>query len=236
MKKILISFATGRFKKSQEILEKKSYEIGINKVFSFTENDIDKQFIKKNYKILSSPRGSGYWLWKPYLILKTLLESEKNSIIIYCDSGAYPISNLDILSNYADENNFVLFKNHEKINKVWTKYDCFYLMGCLSEKYTNSEQANAAFQIYKNNDISKDFVNEYLKYCENINILTDLPNIHGNNFSEFIDHRHDQSVLTNLIYKNNLKLFRDPSQWGNNFTNASEDSYLQLFNHHRGNL
>ncbi len=234
MKKILISFATGRFKNSQQILEKKSYECGVDKVISYNENDIDKQFIKKNFSILSNARGAGYWLWKPYLILKTLNESELDSIIIYCDSGAYPIINLDIVDEMIDKNNFIFFKNHEKINKYWTKYDCFYLMGCLQEKVVLGEQCNAAFQFYKNNDLSKDLLNEYLRYSENLNIISDIPNIYGKNFDGFMDHRHDQSILSNLINKYSLYMYRDPTQWGNIY--KQKDEYEQIFHHHRGNI
>jgi hypothetical protein len=65
-----------------------------------------------------------------------------------------------------------------------------------------------------------------------------LPNICGQqNSLEFKDHRHDQSILSLLVKKYNIEIFRDPTQWGNSekelFKNSSYD---QLFFHHRGNI
>ena len=45
---------------------------------------------------------------------------------------------------------------------------------------------------------------EWLLYCKNENILTDIDNKHGDNFDCFRDHRHDQSILTNIKVKYNL--------------------------------
>ena len=57
------------------------------------------------------------------------------------------------------------------------------------------------------------------------------------NFMEFKDHRHDQSVLTILSVKYNFELFRDPTQFGNDFKDQFNNSpYDQLFNHHRGKI
>lgn len=63
----VISFATGRFLESQKVLEKKAYEMGADKVINYSQNDLDNNFIKQNYNILKQSKGSGYWLWKPYL-------------------------------------------------------------------------------------------------------------------------------------------------------------------------
>ena len=47
--------------------------------------------------------------------------------------------------------------------------------------------------------------------CEN----NDIPNVCGvDNFPDFREHRHDQSVLSLLSVKHKLEIFRDPSQYG----------------------
>ena len=58
----------------------------------------------------------------------------------------------------------------------------------------------------KKNQDNINFINQWLNYCKNENILTDKPNEHGNNLPEFKNHLYDQSVLTNLVLKNNIKL------------------------------
>lgn len=148
------------------------------------------------------------------------------------------------------QDGIMLFRTHRQLNKKWTKRDCFVLMNCDSPKYWNAEQLMASFSIYVNNERNRNFVEKWLYYCCNKNIVTDIPNICGlDNFPEFKDHRHDQSILSLLAVKYKIEIFRNPSQNGNRFkmkkfrhpgetahyslkpyTNSPYDT---LLNHHR---
>lgn len=231
----VISFATEKYIKSQKLLEEKSYIFGADRVVSYSVKDIDKSFIKKNKKAFSSPRGAGYWIWKPYVIHKTLSELPENEILMYIDSGAYPICDLNNLPTQQDITSFEMY---DQMHKKWTKYDCFHVMNCLDEKYFVQKQRLGGFQIYRNNNTSRQFVEEYLYYCEvqeNI-CITDEKSKYGNEFQEFTENRHDQSVFTNLCIKYNIFGHRDPSQWGNAHLSFYKDQYPQVFNLHRGNI
>jgi hypothetical protein len=229
----VVSYATGKFLPFQEILEKKCYEFGADKVYSFKESDIDKDFFEKNYKILSSPRGSGYWSWKQYFLNKVMQEVQDDDVVMYIDSGAYPIHNLKDLPMSDSINCFEVY-GHK--NKIWTKYDCFRIMNCLEEKYFESYQMLGGFQIYRKNKVSESFIKENLQLCQMYQVISDSPSIMGKNDITFKDHRHDQSIFTNLCIKYNIKPHRDPSQWGNSVLENYSDSYPQIFNLHRGNL
>lgn len=237
MKSIInvVSFATKRFEKSQKILEEKCYKLGANKIFSYKTSDIDSSYVKKNKKAFSSSRGAGYWIWKPYIIKEALKNINQNEVLIYIDSGAYPIADLN---NLVFEEDISCFEMFDKYNKNWTKFDCFYLMNCLEKKFLNAKQCLGGFQIYKNTDKSNKFVEEYLYYCEKEDnrCITDEQSQYGKELEGFKEHRHDQSVLTNLCIKYNISIHRDPSQWGNKFVDKYQDKYPQVFNLHRGNI
>lgn len=83
-------------------------------------------------------RGAGYWLWKPYIILKTLLyEMEEGDLLLYSDSGSEAIGDLRPLFDLAVEDDIVIFKNPPKWvhrEKQWTKPDAFVIMGCPVEQ------------------------------------------------------------------------------------------------------
>jgi len=87
-----------------------------------------------------------------------------------------------------------------------TKKDCFVLMDCDSDFFYNFPQVEAGFVIFKKSQDNINFINQWLNYCKNENILTDKPNEYGDNRPEFKNHLYDQSVLTNLVLKNNIKL------------------------------
>ena len=60
----------------------------------------------------------------------------------------------------------------------------------------------AGIQIYKKSKFTEKFVEEVLYYSQDKRIITDDPNTLGlNNYKEFIENRHDQTILSILIKK-----------------------------------
>lgn len=235
MRKIVVNYASGRYLNYQPILEKQAILYGADKVYSFQKKDIDRDFFNANENILNQKRGDGYWLWKPYFIQKILNQLESTDVLFYIDAGCFPVLPLDSLLKNSEDDEIISFKVHTHLNRWWTKGDCFRLMSCDDEKYYNQEQRNAAFQIYKISDFTKKFVQEYLDYSKIPEVITDMSNQFKENHKEFRDHRHDQSIYTNLCLKYSVRGHRDPSQWGNEHENDNDD-YRQVFNHHRGNI
>lgn len=237
----LISFASKEpvdYTKSQRRLNKSAKRYGrFDKIMGFRLRHIDRTFRSENASILSEVRGCGYWLWKPYFIYNTLTKMNDGDILFYCDSGSEFISDpLCLLSLVSYERPIALFKTHDHANSVWTKRDAFAMMGCESPEYGNAEQVAAGFQIYYKCEASIRFVNEYLTYCRNRNILTDDPSVIGPEAPGFREHRHDQSVLSLLAVKHAVPVYRDPTQYGNGYVTVSADSpYPQILDHHRQN-
>ena len=69
----------------------------------YTMDDIDDHFKKINSHFFTA-RPSAYWIWKPYIILKRLLELDENDILCYNDSKYIWLTNVrnmekDILIN-----------------------------------------------------------------------------------------------------------------------------------------
>lgn len=215
----LISFATREFYQSQKNLNSSALKFGVDKVVSYKREDIIKtDFYKVNKDILDQKRGAGFWLWKPYIILDILEKASDGDIVIYSDAGIEVISDLNPLIELCRNKKDVLIfcDGGEHLNKEFTKRDCFIMMDCDSDEYWNSVQCLASFHIYIKNDSCVEFLNKWLFFCRNKHILTDVENICGkDNFSEFKEHRWDQSVLSLLSRKTKKEIFRDPTQWGN---------------------
>jgi len=203
MKKYLISFATQNFRKMQKVLCKSAK--GFDCILCFTEKDIDRNFKKQNSPILNQKKGAGYWLWKPYFILKTLEKMQEGDALVYLDSDYKFVKNIDNLLDVCKKNKGILLFYLKYPNKQWTKRDCFVIMNADSKKYWDSKHLEAGFQIYIRNKNSVHFVKKYLKYCKDKRVLTDLPNTFRKNLLGFSDHRHDQSVLSILATKYNVK-------------------------------
>jgi hypothetical protein len=239
MIKVVCTYGTPDYVKSLELLEKTAYEIGkVDNVYVYTRDWlITTDFYQKN-----QTRGGGFWIYKPYIILKTFESLENGDAVLYSDAGISVIDNLnplfEVLSNHPNDGK-VIFRlpwvGAQHIAKIWTKRDCFVLTQSDEIKYWNAPMTNGAVSVWEKNDKNVEFLKEWQLYLRNVQIVTDGPNMAGKpNFMEFKDHRHDQSVLTILCTKYNFELFRDPTQWGNEEKDKFPNSpYPQLFHHHR---
>ena len=237
MKKKLLLYGTNNYENAMNSLIKSSNNY-FDEHLQFRPEDIDCEFFEKNKHILNQKRGAGFWLWKPYFIKKVLELSNDGDIIFYVDSGNVFINDPLFLDEKLDENGgIILFDNRDGMqngesaqNFISCKKDSFVLMDCDTDEYIFGKHLNASYQIYKKNNTTMDFINEYLNVCQNINILTDTPNQHGNNYNGYYDHRHDQSVLSLLAIKHKINPLVDPSEWGNK---CNCRGFNQLFKHHR---
>jgi hypothetical protein len=102
-------------------------------------------------------------------------------------------------------------------------------MGLDSEPYLSQNQLLASYILMRKNDFVINFINEWLNYAKDYRIITDATNECGlPNYPEFVDHRHDQSILSLLGRKYNIKNIPDVSQFG-----VGRMITSQVFNHHR---
>jgi len=88
-KKILLNFAHGCCKNAQRKNARTGQEYGFDIVHEYSMDDLDDEFRKKYDKILSQGTGGGFWLWKPYLVLRAMNEANWGDIIIYTDAGSH---------------------------------------------------------------------------------------------------------------------------------------------------
>ena len=183
-------------------------------------------FAQSHRDILSLKRGFGYWMWKPFIILEALNQAGPDDYVLYHDVGTpqrgditrgYTIDrDLAPLIRWAEDHGGIfpgVYMPHHGKAKHWTKRDCFILMDCEGEAYWESPQIQAGYNLWKNTERSRRFLTEWLMYCTDARILTDAKNTMGQeNFPGFKEHRHDQSIFTNLCIKNGVTAFGSPTE------------------------
>lgn len=214
-----INYADHNFSMAQKLNCQTAISKGkVDRVISYTSCDLDEEFKKRNSSILNQTRGGGYWLWKPYVILKTLEKISNDDYVFYADSGSYYINSVWNLVEVMEKNNdSIMCFQMPLVEKAWTKRDAFIIMGCDNDYYKNSMQIMATCLLIKKNIVTVNFVKKWLDYCENEQILTDLTNQKGTNDDLFADHRHDQSIFSLLCKQEGIKPYRDPSWCLNEF-------------------
>ena len=192
--------------------------------------DADKflatDFAKKNADITSEARGFGYWLWKPYIIRDALQKIEANAFVLYHDIGRSKRNNLTRgytleqsikpLCQWALEHDGLypgVYMPHHGKHENWTKRDCFVLMNCDTTDIKKSAQIQATYSLWQNTPDNRVLASEWLHYCQDSRLLTDKSNEMGKDNSAFFqEHRHDQSIWTNICLKQGITAYGNQQQ------------------------
>lgn len=234
-----INYADDKFKSAQKFNTKMAKRYGARKVIEYSPESIDKAFKEKNASIWNSPRGGGYWIWKPYIIYRTLKMLNTDDYLVYSDSGSCFIDDIQILINAMekDKKDIMLFSLHS-LEKNYSKRDAFILMDCDKTEFIETPQRCATYMIYKKNDYSLKFVEEWLKYAQDERIITNNENVMGKpDYQGFVENRHDQTILSLLSKKWGIEVFRDPCQYGNDMKYPEDvlarSPYGQIIDSHR---
>lgn len=197
-----VNYANDVFKKAQKLNIRTAYQHGVDKVFAFSQEDIDKEFYEKNKLILDAPRGNGYWLWKPYFINLVLEKMNEGDCLVYSDAGLY-FQN-DVRSFFAElkKNNWdMICQSTGYYEFQYTKRDTFVNMHMDTPEYSSTMQRNAIVAMIKSKKTCQ-LVKEWLHYACDPRCITDMPNTCGkDNYDGFVDHRHDQSIFSLLSKK-----------------------------------
>lgn len=241
---IAANYADKRFRRAQGLNSKTARQWGADCVLEYTQEDIDAAFRAANKEILDNPRGGGYYLWKPYVFYRAYQELKEGDYLIYTDAGSVYVDSIQKLIDCMEREhvNLMLFSlQNEMLERKYTKRDAFILTGCDEEQYAETPQSIGGYMVCKRAPEVEDFFQEVLQYAQDIRIISDRPNTMGKeNYPGFVDHRHDQSVISLISKKRGLKKFRDPSQYGiiNHYPKEVEQrsTYPQIIDSHRLNV
>lgn len=172
-------------------------------IIRFKKSNIDPIFKKKNKEILNCKRGGGYWLWKPYIIHTVLEKINTNDYLFYLDSSYYFIEDFSDIYKNKD---LVVFSNkpNESTNllKKLCKMDVILKYDMQNVLTTDINECWAGAICLKKTDFNIKFIQTWLNMCCIYEDITDVKSKSHNHF--FIDHRHDQSLFSILVIKNNI--------------------------------
>lgn len=208
---------------------------GVDAVWSWRDFGLKQTgFYQQHKDILDNPRA-GFWLWKPYIISKVMMEQCKvGEILIYADAGVEVTNNLRYIIDRMDQDIFV-FGNKFK-HTHWCKGDIMKAILPVMPIESYGKQAQASVIFFKVTEWTKQFINEWLKWCLVPGLIDDSESKTANH-PEFRENRHDQAILTTLCYKHGIQLHWWPAMYNAGvFTYEKEgytDDYPVLFHHHR---
>jgi hypothetical protein len=176
---------------------------------AFTAEDLqsDPDFWSRHSEFVTNhPRGYGYWLWKPYIIRKTMATLQDGDILVYldagCEIGPHKYDTLKMHLETGAKDDYILRSLHGDEN-THTKMDLFIKMGMLDDKYVYDYQYQGGAVIIYVCSKTREFYNEMYDICCEYSNIDDSPS-QSPNLSCFVEHRHDQSVFSLLTKKYQL--------------------------------
>ena len=79
---IAVNYADRKFQKAQKLNSRTARQWGADRVIEYGPDDIDEVFRRRNKEILDTPRGGGYYLWKPYFYRKAYDELGEGDYLV----------------------------------------------------------------------------------------------------------------------------------------------------------
>lgn len=235
MKVHLISFADGTpsiIAAGERLLTQAKNSMWFDSVTIWDLNKIkildEAWYLKHHNFIKENRRGFGYWIWKSKIIDLMMEVVPKDDLIVYLDAGC------EINAQGHEK-----FKDYLKIAKALDIF-CFYLDGLNYQtiQWTKKEllnkfqisiedtlvfqpQIEATFLAFRNSDNCRKLTKKWNSLSTEDNYIFSNDVITNSQSPDFLEHRHDQAILSLLLHTvdfgctiRNENYF--PNIWNNN--------------------
>ena len=199
----LLSFADGKFANAQTRLEKNRVKFGYaDSHLMAGPNDLRAaDLFTANPQFNPSQKGFGYWLWKPFLMLRALQQLPLGGVLLYLDADdGLEVNCREVLLALHSRHDVILnlYKSDPAIER--TKRDAFVAMHRDTPFYHEQPQIEAGFISVKNTPRGRAFLEEWFSWCRQFSLISDEPSRMAPEHDEFCYHRHDQALLNLLSF------------------------------------
>ena len=213
MQKIFITYSNERFAQSRKRICREARALRLfDKVIAYTPEDLPT--CVQASPLMAYERGGGYWIWKPYIIWKTINEY-KDAIVVYVDAGCTLHASDEWDAWFSEMENYkVLLPQYrdgvdygweKKLGcgspkiKHWTKKSALDYFSVLfeNEEWKDENKCFAGFVMARNGSaLIEEWMRMGLFHPE---LFCDPTGIEINNqYAFYAVHRYDQSILSIL--------------------------------------
>lgn len=227
VKRVFVSFADSRYAGSRRrILQQARALQFYDEIFFFSEYDLSADFRKRfSHALRPEIRGFGYWCWKPQVILQALERVEPGDIIQYTDAGSHlNVGGRNRLAEYfsmaeSTVSGVLAFSFDRELvppfiadsalvdwpNGAWTKGDLLDYFGLRSDqRFLCAQTVQGSPLFVRKQENSIDFIREWLGVIDlNFGLVDDSPSF-APDLLGFIEHRHDQAILSAMCHLRNI--------------------------------
>jgi hypothetical protein len=166
-----------------------------------------------NRAIFDAPRGAGFYAWKAWYIWKALDQAGPNDVVLYHDCGTglryKSLLHPRELIALARREGFVSGVRCPQYgpNRLWNRRLCLARMDADRPDILSADTIETSISLWTNTQKSREFLMQWRDYCLVHDVIRDArPDELPSEDPDFIQHRYDQAVMTNLVW-------RDAAPW-----------------------
>lgn len=210
---IFITYSDEKYAPARHFCAKMARWVGrFDKVIEYSPDDLDEDFKREQVKTLAVKRGAGLWVWKSYVMLKTLNEvAKEGDVVFFCDAGTFFIRNFKHILKTMDQDVWV--SNIPLAEKQYTKKETLIKMECEGSEYEDTPQIQSGFVGIRKTRRGIQFAEEWLKFSKDYSVISPEQNPDYPEIPEYVAHREDQSILSLLAKKYGYIAHLDPTQY-----------------------
>lgn len=200
-KKIFVTYGNHKFYNSIERIRREAQSTGrFDEVRVYTDMDLSEAV--RRHVLFSFSRGGGYWIWKPWIVLNEMKNMAEDDILVYSDAGSKIFNNKewDKWFNIMSRKSALFFFYSEPMEK-WSRRSVL-------DHFCSVKNLKDFYQIMGGLFIIKKKASYLIE--EWYELMTTKPelvvdvdqNMMNLEYPNFIENRHDQSVLSGVVYSN----------------------------------
>jgi hypothetical protein len=196
----LMTLITTNFHRNDSQIELEIWDLGLTEIqLSVLELPLNQRVtIKKMEQLGKPPFKDAFatfpktFTWKPWIIRHSLRNTE---YLFWVDSGVAILGGLEKLKEIYEFEDQILFENNNCLNSEYTSDSCVKIMDATNIELS-SNQIHCNVLGFANTASSIALLNQWCDWMA-------IPDVA---YSDDLNHRHDQSVLSILAARNKLKL------------------------------
>ncbi len=198
-----VTYGDERFEASKRRIVDQATRTGqFDRIIAYGRADLTGRIVES--PLFGQRRGGGYWVWKPYIVHKTLDMMHDGDLLVYVDCGC------SVFASREWTTYFGLLKKHDAVtfllsttNEQYTRRNVLDHYAatnrCLGKQY----QVSSTFFLLKKTPNTVKLVSEWQEMMLGWpNMVLDVPTTEIRaERRQFIEHRHDQSLFSALVYR-----------------------------------
>lgn len=190
-------------------------EYGADEVVTWTPEDLDAEYKRRNAQVLSDSRGEGNWAWKHYVQYQMLDRMGPDDILFYSDSDQNCTADLKDFFCLANKNDVTPFHHSHPDYTLerLCRRDAMVFMDMDRERVAHSVQYSGGSVFYKKTEKAVQYVRELAAWSMQPEVVRgwQMPSEYSVDWPQYLErgmmHQCDQAVSSLLIMKYGWKSY-----------------------------